>query len=66
MTELEGPHMCKCGRGPWRAGQRNCTACNREANTKYRQTLRADSERLKNMERAVIQAAELCKDVGRA
>ncbi len=34
------PHMCKCGRGPWRKGQRNCVRCNREANTRYRQSLR--------------------------
>lgn len=32
--------MCKCGRGPWRKGQRNCVHCNREANCKYRKSLR--------------------------
>ena len=30
------PPLCKCGRGPWRKGQRNCHVCNREANAKYR------------------------------
>jgi hypothetical protein len=34
------PHMCKCGRAPWRKGQRNCVACNREANRKYRESLK--------------------------
>lgn len=33
--------MCKCGRGPWRPGQRNCVQCNREANGKYRLSLEA-------------------------
>lgn len=32
--------LCKCGRGPWRKGQRNCQACNREANRKYRISLK--------------------------
>ena len=31
--------LCKCGRGPWRKGQRNCHVCNREANKKYRLSL---------------------------
>ena len=34
------PPLCKCGRGPWRKGQRNCLACNREANAKYRVSLK--------------------------
>jgi hypothetical protein len=34
------PHRCKCGRGPWRKGQRNCVLCNREANGKYRKSLK--------------------------
>jgi DNA-binding winged helix-turn-helix (wHTH) protein len=33
--------QCKCGRGETRPNQNNCHACNREANTKYRQSLRA-------------------------
>jgi hypothetical protein len=32
--------LCKCGRGPWRKGQRNCLTCNREANKKYRVSLK--------------------------
>jgi hypothetical protein len=32
--------MCKCGRGPWRKAQRNCLVCNREANTRYRESLK--------------------------
>jgi hypothetical protein len=34
------PRLCKCGRAPWRKGQRNCVLCNREANRKYRESLR--------------------------
>jgi hypothetical protein len=33
--------LCKCGRGPWRPGQRNCLICNREANNRYRKSLQA-------------------------
>jgi hypothetical protein len=36
------PHMCKCGRAPWRKHQRNCVFCNREANRKYRESLKID------------------------
>lgn len=32
--------MCKCGRAPWRKNQRNCVFCNREANAKYRESLK--------------------------
>ncbi len=39
------PKMCKCGRGPWRKGQRNCIYCNREANAKYRESLRIEITR---------------------
>ncbi len=42
-----GPHMCKCGRGPWRPGQRNCVHCNRDANRKYRESLKREAARLK-------------------
>jgi hypothetical protein len=34
------PHICKCGRAPWRKNQRNCVFCNREANRKYRESLK--------------------------
>ena len=37
------PRPCKCGRGPCRKGQRNCLACNREANRKYRMSLKRPS-----------------------
>lgn len=40
------PHMCKCGRAPWRKGQRNCVLCNREANRKYRESLKRDTNRV--------------------
>lgn len=39
-AELPPLHMCKCGRGPWRKGQRNCALCNREGNRKYRLSLK--------------------------
>ena len=38
------PPLCKCGRGPWRKGQRNCLACNREANSRYRKSLKKPLE----------------------
>jgi hypothetical protein len=40
------PRQCKCGRGPWRKGQRNCVFCNREANARYRESLRREEEAL--------------------
>ena len=39
-------HVCKCGRAPWRKGQRNCVLCNREANRKYRESLKRDGNRV--------------------
>jgi len=38
--------LCKCGRAPHRKGQRNCLFCNREANRKYRLSLRREEARL--------------------
>jgi len=43
------PHMCKCGRAPWRVGQRNCVLCNREANRKYRESLKREEERAQSL-----------------
>ena len=40
------PHMCRCGRAPWRPGQRNCLFCNREANKRYRESLKREEARL--------------------
>jgi hypothetical protein len=34
--------LCKCGRAPWRKGQRNCAFCNREANKRYRDSLKRE------------------------
>jgi hypothetical protein len=34
------PRLCRCGRAPWRKGQRNCGICNREANRRYRESLK--------------------------
>lgn len=42
-------HLCKCGRAPWRRGQRNCVFCNREANRKYRESLKSQAARLKQI-----------------
>lgn len=42
-------HLCKCGRAPWRKGQRNCVFCNREANAKYRESLKRQVMRLKTL-----------------
>jgi hypothetical protein len=41
------PPICRCGRGPWRKGQRNCLTCNREANKRYRESLRKEEARLR-------------------
>jgi hypothetical protein len=46
------PRPCKCGRGPWRPGQRNCLTCNREANKRYRQSLKKQEQKLKSIEDA--------------
>lgn len=35
--------MCKCGRAPWRSKARNCHFCHKEANKKYRQSLKRDA-----------------------
>jgi hypothetical protein len=43
------PRLCKCGRAPWRQGQRNCVHCNRDANRKYRESLKRDAARLKKL-----------------
>ena len=40
LPEGQAVKMCKCGRGPWRSGQRNCIYCNREANAAYRNSLK--------------------------
>lgn len=40
------PRLCKCGRAPWRKGQRNCIVCNREANRRYRDSLKRQTARL--------------------
>jgi hypothetical protein len=34
--------MCKCGRAPHRKNARNCHFCHKEANKKYRKSLKAD------------------------
>jgi hypothetical protein len=39
MSETEP--LCKCGRGPWRPGQKNCRACNREAGRAFRKRIEA-------------------------
>jgi hypothetical protein len=38
--------MCKCQRAPRRNGQRNCLHCNREANKKFRESLRRQKQAL--------------------
>jgi len=38
--------LCKCGRASWRKGQRNCAVCNREANRRYRDSLKRQAARL--------------------
>jgi hypothetical protein len=43
--------LCKCGRAPHRKGQRNCAFCNREANAKYRQSLKRMEARLAQITR---------------
>jgi hypothetical protein len=45
-AQESAPHVCKCGRAPWRPGQRNCVFCNREANRKYRESLKKQAARL--------------------
>ncbi len=42
-----GARLCKCGRGPWRKGQRNCLTCNREANKRYRESLKIGVAKLR-------------------
>lgn len=38
--------MCKCGRAPWRKGQKNCHFCNLEAGRKFKAELRKQSDRV--------------------
>ena len=45
---MPAARLCKCGRAPHRKGQRNCAFCNREANAKYRQSLKRMEARFKN------------------
>jgi hypothetical protein len=45
QDEAAPQRLCKCGRAPWRKGQRNCGICNREANKRYRESLKWQSER---------------------
>jgi hypothetical protein len=46
-TNILAVPLCKCGRAPHRPGQRNCHFCNRDANRKYRQSLKRMEARLK-------------------
>jgi hypothetical protein len=45
-SEVHAPRLCKCGRAPHLPGQRNCLVCNREANRKYRISLKRMEARL--------------------
>jgi hypothetical protein len=36
--------MCKCGRAPHRKKARNCHFCHKEANKKYRRSLKEDAQ----------------------
>jgi hypothetical protein len=44
--EAAAQKLCKCGRAPHRKGQRNCAYCNRDANRKYRISLKRMEARL--------------------
>jgi hypothetical protein len=45
MESVPALRLCKCGRAPHRKGQRNCLLCNREANKKYRESLKRETAR---------------------
>lgn len=41
--------LCKRHNKPLRKGQRNCHACNREANAKYKRQMKRDAEAFRAM-----------------
>jgi hypothetical protein len=44
--------LCRCGRAPWRPGQRNCHLCHAEANRRYRASVKQQNEALRRIEAA--------------